>query len=232
MVVGLITARGASKGIPNKNMVDLDGKPLLAYSFEVGSDCSELDRIFLSTDMPSAIDLAKGFPRIEVPFVRPKELCGDNTTQIKVTEHFLDHLESRECIRPDYLVLLQPTCPLRVAEEIDAAINLVKRDKIQSLIGVTTVMHHPGDYWYRDPDLKSRICPVMRSPKWEQRQDFPEIYFNTGALYICSYDYLRQNQKFYDKSSYLFEMAQETMFDIDSEFDLSVVRGFLKETCS
>ncbi len=198
----------------------------------MGADCSGLDRIFLSTDIPSAIDLAKAFPRIEVPFVRPKELCGDNTTQIKVTEHFLDHLESSECIRPDYLVLLQPTCPLRVVEEIDAAIKLVKRDKIQSLIGVTTVMHHPADYWYRDPDIKNRICPVMRSPEWEQRQDFPHIYFNTGALYICSSDYLRSKQRFYDETSYLFEMSPETMFDVDTAFDLSVVRGFLKEKCS
>ena len=83
----------------------------MSYSFEVGADCSGLDRIFLSTDMPSAIDLAKDYPRIEVPFVRPKELCRDDSIQINVAEHLINHLESSERVCPDYLVLIAANLP-------------------------------------------------------------------------------------------------------------------------
>ncbi len=232
MVVGLITARDGSKGIPNKNMVDLGGKPLLAYSFEVAVDCVQLDRTFLSTDITAAVDLAGDYPEIEVPYIRPKELCTDEASQVAVVEHFLNYLQTEEQLCPNYLVLLQPTCPLRKAFEIDMAIELVKQNHIESLIGVTNVMHHPADYFYRDPVNKNCILPVMRSPEWQQRQDFPEVFFNTGALYICSAEYLRTKHRFFDESSFLYEMSPESMLDIDTEFDLQITRGFIRERCS
>ena len=232
MIVGLITARGGSKGIPNKNIVDVGGKPLLQHSFETAVACKTLDRIFLSTDMPTAIELAGQFPRLEVPFVRPKKLCLDDSTQIEVVTHFLDHLKNTEGLRPDYLVLLQPTCPLRISAEIDSAVQLMKEQGIESLMGVTEVMHHPADYLYRDETSPNKFKWVMRSPEWHQRQEFPKIYFNTGALYICSCEYLLREQRFFDEKSYLFEMSEETIFDVDSSFDLRILRGYLTATQS
>ena len=227
MVVGLITARSGSKGIANKNMVDVGGKPLLQYSMEAAVGCETLDRIFLSTDMHEAIELSKQFPRVEVPFVRPEKLCADNSTQIDVVTHLLDYLNDTEDLRPDYLVLLQPTCPLRISSEIDSAVRLMREQGIESLMGVTEAMHHPADYVYQDPTAPGEFRWVMRSPEWEQRQDFPKVYFNTGALYICTCDYLLRERQFFDERSYLFNMSEETIFDVDSLFDLRLLRGYL-----
>jgi len=229
MVIGLITARGGSKGIPNKNMIDVGGRPLLQYSIEAAVACETLDRVFLSTDMPAAMELATQFPRLEVPFTRPAELCTDDATQIQVVQHLFDHLKEAEGCRPEYLVLLQPTCPLRDPAEIDAAVRLVKEQKLESLMGVTEAMHHPADYVYPDPDSPGEYKWVMRSPQWKQRQDFPKVYFNTGALYICSLEFLDRTQDFFDERSHLFEMSAETLFDVDSAFDLSLLRGYLLE---
>jgi hypothetical protein len=95
------------------------------------------------------------------------------------------------------------------------------------LIGVSRVWHHPGDYVHRGPDAKSEFRYVFRDPEWKRRQDFPAVWVITGALYIASVDYLRQRKTFSDERSYLYEMAEETMVDIDSPFDLSIERGLV-----
>jgi CMP-N-acetylneuraminic acid synthetase len=228
MVVGIITARGGSKGLPGKNMLDLGGKPLIEHTFTTAQACACLDRIILSTDIPEAVALCRGrYPKIEVPFVRPKELCTDDTSQSDVVAHLLDYLENAERLVPQAVVLLQPTSPFRRVSEIDAAMRTFQGDRCDSLLGVTRVLHHPADYLYRRQPGDMRFQWVMRSPDWRRRQDFPEIYFNTGALYICSVRYFRMHRQFFDESSTLFPMSAESALDIDTGFDLELARGWL-----
>ena len=231
MVVGIITARGGSKGIRGKNMIDLCGKPLLSYTLQTASNCLAIDKIYLSTDMDSAIDLAINYPKIIVPFKRSKKLSTDKSTQFDVVENVLNYIEKNENFQPLHIVLLQPTSPFRKTNEIDVAIELIKKDKFSSLIGVTEAMHHPAEYLYKDPGNNKRIINVMNSIKWKQRQDYPTVYFNTGALYICELKFLREQKKFYNDESYLFKMSPESMIDIDSEFDLMLARSLAKELC-
>lgn len=228
MIVGVIPARGGSEGIPGKNMIDLGGRPLLDYSFAVAQACRGLDRIVLSTNMPDAIDWARRhYTRVETPFVRPEALSTASSSSLDVVLHVVDHLERSGAERVETIVLLQPTCPFRRADEIDAAIARFEAEKLDSLIGVSRVWHHPSDYVQTQGGAKQGFRHVFRDPKWQRRQDFPEVWFITGALYIARVDYLRRTRGFCDEASALHVMAEETMVDIDSPFDLAIARGLV-----
>lgn len=228
MILCIIPARKGSRGIFGKNMVDLGGKPLLDYTMRVAEACASLDRIVLSTDMPDAIKWANdNYKRIETPFVRPRKLCGGRVTQNHVVLHAVDYLEKGGRCHIDSVVLLQPTCPFRKTNEIDEAIRLFKKRNLTSLVGVSRVMHHPSDYVYNSLSSKDRFKFVFRKSTWRQRQDFPMVWFMTGALYIVTTDFLRETGSFYSTQSHLYEMSEETMIDIDKPFDLTLARGLL-----
>jgi CMP-N-acetylneuraminic acid synthetase len=228
MNLGVIPARRGSEGIPGKNMIDVGGRPLLDYAFATAEQCTALDRIVLSTNMPDAIDWAtKHYKRIEAPFVRPERLAESATSVVDVVLHAVDFLKEHEGADVETVVLLQPTCPFRHAAEIDAAIRKFQDDGLESLIGVSRVWHHPSDYVRRDATDPKSFSFVFRDPAWQRRQDFPEVFFITGALYIVRTEFLRAKRSFFDHQAFLFQMKKETMIDIDSPFDLSMARGLL-----
>jgi len=227
MIVGVITARQGSQGIPGKNMIDLGGRPLLDYTFALAEHSRHMDRVVLSTDMPDAIEWARRhYRRIEAPFIRPAHLSESGSSSADVVLHAVDFLETQQRQRIEAIVLLQPTCPFREVAEVDAAIELFRNKQLASLIGVSRVWHHPSDYVQRSAGSDS-FKYVLRNPAWKRRQDFPEIWFITGALYICTVEYLRRTGGFCDERSYLYPMAEATMVDIDSPFDLAVARGLV-----
>jgi CMP-N-acetylneuraminic acid synthetase len=228
MIVGVIPARGGSEGIPGKNMVDVGGRPLLDYSFALAERCASLDRVVLSTNMPDAIEWARTrYRRIETPFVRPESLSTSTSSSLDVVLHAVEHLERESDARVDTVVLLQPTCPFRRAAEIDAAVRRFVAEGLDSLIGVSRVWHHPSDYVQTPGAAGESFRYVLRNPEWKRRQDFPEIWFVTGALYIARVDYLRRTRGFCDERSALQVMSEETMIDIDSSFDLAIARGLV-----
>jgi CMP-N-acetylneuraminic acid synthetase len=228
MIVGVIPARGGSEGIPGKNMIDLGGRPLLDYSLAVAEACRGLDRVVLSTNMPDAIEWTRRrYSRIETPVVRPEELSTASSSSLDVVLHAVDHLEGASAARVDSIVLLQPTCPFRRAPEIDAAMARFKDERLDSLVGVSRVWHHPGDYVQTPGEAGRKFRHIFRDPNWRRRQDFPQVWFITGALYIARVEYLRRTRGFLDEGSALHVMAEETMVDIDSPFDLAIARGLV-----
>jgi CMP-N-acetylneuraminic acid synthetase len=233
MIIGVITARGGSKGLAGKNMVELGGRPLIAHTFAAAQRCAGLDRVFLSTDIPEAISLARhNHPKIEIPYIRPAALCSDEASLVDVVNHLLEYLKSREGLTPEAIMLLQPTSPFRRVSELEAAIRTFRDRGDESMVGVTRVLHHPADYVFRRAPDDKRFQWVMRAPEWRRRQDFPEVYFNTGALYLCTVRYLQTNRQFYDESSRLFQMAEESALDIDTPFDLALARGWWGGDCT
>lgn len=227
VVIGIITARGGSKGLPGKNMVALGGRPLIEYTFDVVQQCPRIERAFLSTDIPEAVTLARrSYPKVEVPFIRSEELCRDETSQVAVVDHLLAHLEASEGLVPKVLVLMQPTSPFRKPSELDSALRTFTELGRESMFGVAKALHHPADYLFRRTESAASFEWVMRSPEWNQRQDFPIVYFNTGALYVCTTRYFRQHRRFYDQTSQLFVMSDESALDIDTPFDLALAEGW------
>jgi CMP-N-acetylneuraminic acid synthetase len=223
MIVAIVTARANSKGLPGKNLLDLGGKPLIQHSFDVALESKVFDRIILSTDSKDAINLAKAQKGIDVPFVRPDYLCDDKASQVDVINHVLDYLKA-ENFGITHFVLLQPTAPFRKISEIQDGVRLLHLGS-KSVIGVTPVMHHPADYLIKTDNNKlTYLMPEFAS---KTRQSFPSVYFNNGGFYGCELDFFNKNQVFYNKDSDLLLMEEETLIDIDTEFDFRLAKGLI-----
>ena len=223
-ILGLITARGGSKGLPGKNMILLGGIPLVEYTFRDSTSVSGLDNIILSTDMPEAIQLAREkYPRVEAPFVRPKKLCEDNSSHADVVKHALDFMEEKGHAF-DAVVLFQPTTPFRRVSEIEEGVALLRKGA-DSVLGVSKVMHHPAEYLYKAEDGKLKfLLPEMAG---KRRQEYPDMYFDNGAFYGFTTRFFREHGKFFNDESQLLLMSDKSLIDIDTPFDLAVASGVL-----
>jgi CMP-N-acetylneuraminic acid synthetase len=186
-VVGVVTARAGSRGIPGKNTKPLAGKPLILYTIESALASGAFDRVILSTDDEAAAAIARE-NGCEVPFMRPAELCADDTPHLPVMQHALAWLRDRQQYEPDLVMTLLPTSPLRQPAHIRAAVDLARTTGADSVIGVDELPAHfnpmrvvtiDGDGWAR---LFVGGQPVKRRPG--RRQDMPPAWVMNGAIYL------------------------------------------------
>src|SRR3989344_6738402 len=143
-VLGVITARGGSKGIPGKNIRPLLGKPLIVYTIEAAKNSGVFDRLILSTDDKEIADVAQKCG-CDVPFMRPDELAQDDTPHLPVMQHAVQWLKDNENYEPDYVMILQPTSPLRQASHIKEAVDLILSkgtDAVLSVAEIPKMFHH------------------------------------------------------------------------------------------
>jgi len=145
-ILGLIPARGGSKGIPLKNIQKLAGKPLINYTIESAKK-SKIDKVIVSTDTKKIAQISTS-AGAEVPFLRPKKISKDSSSTIKVIKHALKFLKLKQNYEPDIIVILQPTSPLRTAKMINNSINILKKSKCSSVISVSKIKSHPyASFW-------------------------------------------------------------------------------------
>jgi CMP-N-acetylneuraminic acid synthetase len=182
-VLGLVPARGGSKGIPRKNIRALAGRPLLEYTALAALAASTLARVVLSTD-DDAIAEAGIAAGLAVPFRRPSELAEDDTPTLPVVQHALAWL-ARHDERYDAVCLLQPTAPFRRAETIDACVRLLERTEADSVVSVVRVPpeHNPHWVYFRSPEGYLRLSTGETSPI-PRRQSLPDAYCRDGAVYV------------------------------------------------
>src|SRR5688500_18096047 len=168
LVLGIIPARAGSKGVPNKNLRPLAGRPLLAYAAEAARASGVIDRLVLSTDSKEIAAVGRQLG-IEVPFERPTALARDDTPMVSVMQHALQELADKGW-HPDIVVLLQPTSPLRRGEQIRAAVTLLRESKADSVVTVVEVPRHLSpDFVMRVED--GRLRPFLDGPRLTRRQD-------------------------------------------------------------
>ena len=180
-VLGLIPARGGSKGIPGKNIKHLAGKPLLAYAAEAAGRSGAVDRLLLSTDSEEIAAVGRQVG-LEVPFLRPPELARDDTAMIEVIRHLLDWTAS-EGAAPDILVLLQPTAPLRRPEQIAEAVETLKSADCDSVVSVIPLpLHFCPDYVMRI-DQERLVNFLPEGERATRRQDVRPAYSRDGTIY-------------------------------------------------
>ena len=181
-VLGVIPARGGSKGIPNKNLVPLCGRPLLAYTADAVKDSARLTRTVVSTDDQRIADCATSLG-LEVPFMRPSSLSGDEVPMLPVLQHAVEALEA-EGFNADIVVLLQPTSPLRRGEHIDAAVTWLERAGGDSVVSVVEVPHqfNPTSVLRIDDGL---LKPFLEAPTAMRRQDKPRVYARNGPAVVA-----------------------------------------------
>jgi CMP-N,N'-diacetyllegionaminic acid synthase len=187
-VLGIVTARGGSKGIPGKNLKPLAGKPLIAYTIEAAQASGALDRLILSTE-DEAIAQAGRALGCDVPFLRPGELARDDTPHLPVILHAVRWMDEHEGYRPDAVMILQPTSPLRGPVDIVAAIELLESSGADSALSVSEVPAHVHPMrTLRVDEMGAALLFVTGEPvrqRINRRQDLPAAWVMNGAIYIC-----------------------------------------------
>lgn len=212
-VAALITARGGSKGLPGKNIRPLGGKPLIAHSIDVARQSAAVDAVYLSTDSGEIADAARAHG-CEVPFLRAADLASDEATSIDVVCDSLDRLPPH-----DIWLLLQPTSPLRTAEDLDGVVATMERTGADSCVSVTEAQDHPWLTFAIGGDgAMTRFC-AGDPARAVRRQDMPPAYVLNGAVYGFRPDWLRQGRAFVDAKSLAWVMPTERSVDIDDLAD-------------
>ena len=226
-IIGLITARGGSKGIPRKNIHPLAGKPLIAWTIEAALQSKVLDRVIVSTDDEEIARVSRDWGA-EVPFMRPTELAQDDSPHIPVIKNTVEWLESNENSRPEYILLLQPTTPLRSAQDIDNAYRLILEKDADSVISVCEAFSHP--YLTKHITAEGRLEDFGPRPDgYLARQVLPPVYIVNGAIYFIRCDVLLKENTLYTQSTYAYLMPQERSLDIDTPWDLHLAELILKD---
>jgi CMP-N,N'-diacetyllegionaminic acid synthase len=225
-VIGLIPARGGSKAIPRKNIAKLGGRPLLAHTAEAALTSRTLDRVLLSTD-DLEIAAAGRALGLDVPFLRPPEIAGDDTPMLAVLLHVLDRLEGESAIAIEALVLLQPTSPFRTARHIDEAVALFRERHADSVVSVVAVPHQftPFSLLRMEED---RIAPFLPAgPQTYLRQNKERLWARNGpAVLVLRPSTVRAGQ-LYTERSYGYAMDRESSLDIDGPEDLALAELLL-----
>lgn len=218
--VGIVPARGGSKGIPDKNIRPLAGQPLIAYTIQAALEARLLSRVLVSTDSPTIAQIARAYGA-EVPFIRPTELARDDTPRLPVVRHAIEYLETTEGYKPDLIVTLQPTSPLRRAEHIDAAIEMLVGTGADAVFSVCEAEYSP--YWMRRIDAEGRLVPLLSgSEAYLRRQDLPVVYRINGAVFAETYAAVHAGANQPGGNTRALVMERWESIDIDEEFDLKL----------
>lgn len=225
--LAIIPARGGSKGLPGKNIKILCGKPLIAWSIETGLKSKYLDEIMVSTDYQNIADIAKQYGA-NVPFLRPDYLANDTATSFDAIKHTIDYYKDELNREFDYIVLLEPTSPLREDSDIDKAIELLLESHASSIVGISkTEDQNPA--FLIQKDEKNFISGYENlDMKVLRRQDIKDVYFFEGSIYISEIDELLKTKTFYHNRTIGYEVPKYKSLEIDDMDDFVMVEAIMK----
>lgn len=226
--LAIIPARGGSKGLPGKNIKELCGKPLIAWSIESALKCKYIDEVMVSTDYEDIAKIAKEYGA-NVPFLRPKDLASDTATSFDAVANVIEYYKNTLKKEYDYIILLEPTSPLREDDDIDKMIiKIVKNEKnFDSITSIGEVHEHPSimkkilnkdflENYSKDLELKSR------------RQDNDIAYFPYGVAYIIKMKPFLKEKTFYTKKNTFFEIKRYQCYEIDDIYDFLAIENIMK----
>lgn len=220
-VLAIIPARGGAKGLPGKNILEVGGKPLIAWTIEEAKRSKYIDRLILSSEDKEIIKVAKAW-NCEVPFARPLKLAQDNTPGIEPVLHAIQAMHEKY----DYVVLLQPTSPLRKAEDIDGCIELCIKEDAPACVSVTEPEISP--YWMYALNKKGRIKPLIETDApATRRQDLPKVYALNGAVYVAKTVWIKRKKTYITSDTIVYFMPRERSLDVDTELDMKLLKFFL-----
>ncbi len=220
-ILAIIPARGGSKGIPRKNIRMLAGKPLIAWTIEEAKKSKYIDRFILSSEDEEIIKVAKEWG-CDVPFIRPEELAMDDTPGIEPVLHAINALKEQY----DYVVLIQPTSPLRKFEDIDGCIEKCIELNVPACVSVVEAENHP--YWMYRLDKLGRMKSILeKNDKIARRQELPVFYVLNGAVYVANINWLKKEKSFITSQTMAFIMPKDRSLDIDSTFEMDICEYLL-----
>ena len=218
--LAIVPARGGSKRLPRKNVLDLAGKPLIAWSIEAGLKSKYIDEVIVSSDDDEIIDISKKYNAQTIK--RPDELASDTATTFDALKHTIDNIEEY-----NYIILLQATSPLRNEKHIDEAIELLESKKADAIVSVCEMDHSPllSNTLPKDNSMSNFISDEVKN---KRSQDLENYYRLNGAIYICKTDKLLEEKTFFLKDNiFAYKMDRESSVDIDEELDFKIARALL-----
>lgn len=228
-VLAVIPARGGSKGIPKKNIIDLCGKPLIYYSIREAHKSKLVDATILSTDSPEIADVAKMYG-VDVPFLRPSKFASDSSRDVEYLAHAIQFMEQERGWTPKYVVLLLPTTPSRIALDIDAAIEMIITEGADSVRTMTQHPHFnkPHKMW-KSRSEGSRVEPLFaEGTKSLPRQELPICYMPVAAAYVTQTKFIKEGRMWGDDVR-MMDFPLERFTDIDTMEDLTEAAEVLKQ---
>lgn len=222
-MIAIIPARGGSKGLPGKNVRPLNGKPLIAYAIEAALNAKHIDRVIISTDDDEIARVAVEYGA-ELPFMRPAELASDTAMAIDNYIYTIGRLEEEGDKPIDAFVVLQPTSPLRIAEDIDGAIELFVQKGADSVISYCQETHPVS--WHKYLDDEGHFVDIFDS-NIKNRQENRVSYYPNGAVYVFRSSMIRE-RKYYTEKSYAYVMPRTRSVDIDFIEDFEYAEYLIK----
>lgn len=224
--LAIIPARGGSKRLPRKNLLNLCGKPLVAWSIEAGLKSKYIDKVVVTSDDNEILEISKKIGAETIK--RPDELASDTTKSVDVVKHVVENINGKY----DYLVLLQPTSPLRNEKHIDEAIELLESKNADAIISVCEMDHSP--LWSNTLPEDGSMKGFLKDDVLNKRsQDLEKYYRINGAIYICKIDKLFEENSFFIKDNiFAYVMDRKSSVDIDEEIDFKFAEFLLMKIIS
>ena len=219
-VLAIIPARGGSKGLPRKNIINVHGKPLLFYTISQAQKSKYIDRVILSSENEEIIKLAKSLG-CEVPFKRPDNLATDSIGTMPVIFHAIDELNEIY----DYVVVLQVTSPLRITKDIDSCIELCEKNNAPACLSAVA-NEKPLEWIFKVSD-EQKITPFTEDKIITRRQDATETFSINGAVAVAKIKWLKSQDHFFTRETAVHVMPKSRSLDIDTKDDLSLFKYYL-----
>ena len=224
--LAIVPARGGSKGLPGKNIKELCGKPLVAWSIEAGLKSKYVDEVMVSTDDEKIAEISKKHGA-NVPFLRPSDLASDTATTFDAVKHTIDYYKNELKKEFDYIVLLEPTSPLREVCDIDRAIEILLESKADSIVGICkTESQNPA--FLVSKDEKGLIAGYEnKDMRVLRRQEIKDVYFFEGTIYVSKTDVLLDKKTFYHDNTIGYEVPKYKSLEIDDIDDFVMVEAIM-----
>ncbi|MFT5244448.1 MAG: CMP-N,N'-diacetyllegionaminic acid synthase [Psychroserpens sp.] len=228
-ILAIIPARGGSKGIPNKNIIDIGGKPLIEYSISPALALKKskyISEVIVSTDSVNIKNIAENLG-VSVPFLRPESIAGDEAKSIDFIKHALEYFESKDVFF-DAVLLLQPTSPLRTYNMLIEAIDIYMSSNSESLISCYKEEYINDLVMYRKSKKSNFLEPLNRlHNKGVRRQEHGEVFVRNGAIYLTKTSYLKSNSQIISDNPVLFEMKKNESINIDGKEDIELLKKYI-----
>tara|TARA_E500000331_G_scaffold358610_1_gene427476 strand:- start:10353 stop:11090 length:738 start_codon:yes stop_codon:yes gene_type:complete len=224
-ILGIVLARSGSKGLPGKNYKLLDGKPLVQYAIEAGTESKYIDNVIVSSDCSKCIDIAKNLG-VDAPFIRPKFLSGDEVYSADVIEHAITYLNNKGD-KYDLFVLLEPTSPLRDASDVDSALEIIIEKNATALVSVCLAEDQHPNFMFKEMENNRLTTWSGEEFKQFRRQDIDQAYFLDGSVYISDVELFLSLRTFCHKDTVAYIVPKWKSFEVDDMCDFLCIEAIM-----
>ena len=228
-MIAIIAARGGSRGLKNKNILKLKGKPIIAHTILSALKSKKISKVVVSTDSKIIANISKKYGA-EVPFLRPKKLSNSKSNILHAFKHAINFYKKKGEVHRDF-VSLGACCPIRSKYDIDRSISIYKRNKALTLISVKEI-EKPID-WVLEKNKNNKLKRFIKKSKFVNRQNYKEHYIPNGSIYVFNtkklLNNIKNNKDYFNERTFCYVMPKERSIDIDDINDLKLARFYLKK---